>query len=101
MSRFNVSLIVRAKSQDSVHNPQVLKRRERRAEADQIKSFCFPARGEGGGGERERERVRCTGGKIKRLIGWRNVEESQHALPLKMVSSSWVWLEGPSYGMGS
>ena len=34
MSHFNVSLIVWARSQDSVHKPQFLKRRERRAEAD-------------------------------------------------------------------
>ena len=34
MSHFNVSLIVWAKSRDSVHKPQFLKRRERRAEAD-------------------------------------------------------------------
>ena len=34
MSHFNVSLIVWAKSQDSVHKPQFLKRREGRAEAD-------------------------------------------------------------------
>ena len=34
MSHFNVSLIVWVKSQDSVHKPQCLKRRERRAEAN-------------------------------------------------------------------
>ena len=34
MSHFNVSLTVWAKSQDSVHKPQFLKRRERRADAD-------------------------------------------------------------------
>ena len=37
MSHFNISLIVRAKSQDSVHKPQCFKRRERRAKADQTK----------------------------------------------------------------
>ena len=37
VSHFNVSLIVWAKSQDSVHKPQFLKRRERRAEADRTK----------------------------------------------------------------
>ena len=36
MSHFNVSAIAWAKSQDSVHKPQVLKRGERRAEADRI-----------------------------------------------------------------
>ena len=36
VSHFNVSLIVRAKSQDSVHKPRFLKRRERRAKADRI-----------------------------------------------------------------
>ena len=34
MSRFNVSLTAWAESQDSVYEPQFLKRRERRAEAD-------------------------------------------------------------------
>ena len=34
MRYLNVSLIVWAKPQESVHEPQVLKRRERRAEAD-------------------------------------------------------------------
>ena len=34
MRHFNVSLIVWAKSQDSVQKPQLLKKRERRAEAD-------------------------------------------------------------------
>ena len=37
VSHFNVSLIVWAKSQDSVHKPQYLKRRERTAEADRTK----------------------------------------------------------------
>ena len=37
MSHFNVSLIVWAKSQDSVHKPQFSKRRERRADADRTK----------------------------------------------------------------
>ena len=37
MSHFNVSLIVWAKSQDSVHEPQFLKIREKRAEADRTK----------------------------------------------------------------
>ena len=37
VSHFNISLIVWAKSQDSVHKPQFLKRRERRAEADRTK----------------------------------------------------------------
>ena len=37
MSHFNISLIVRAKLQDSVHKPQCFKRRERRAKADQTK----------------------------------------------------------------
>ena len=37
VSNFNVSLIVWAKSQDSAHKPQFLKRRERRAEADRTK----------------------------------------------------------------
>ena len=34
VSHFNVSLIVWAKSQDSVRKPQFFRRRERRAEAD-------------------------------------------------------------------
>ena len=37
VSLFNVLVIVRAKSQDSVHKPQFLKRRERRAEPDRTK----------------------------------------------------------------
>ena len=37
VSHFNVSLIVWARSQDSVRKPQFLKRRERRAEADRTK----------------------------------------------------------------
>ena len=37
VSHFNVSLIVWAKSQDSVHKPPFLERRERRAEADRTK----------------------------------------------------------------
>ena len=37
LSHFNVSLIVWTKSQDSVHKPQFLKRRERRAKADRTK----------------------------------------------------------------
>ena len=37
VSHFNVSVIVWAKSQDTVHKPIVLKRRERRAEADRTK----------------------------------------------------------------
>ena len=34
VSHFNVSLIVQAESQESVHKPQFLKRRERRAKVD-------------------------------------------------------------------
>ena len=41
MSHFNVSLIVWEKSQDSVHKPQFLKRRERRAEADRTEVFLL------------------------------------------------------------
>ena len=37
MKHFNVSLIVWAKSQDSAHKPQFLKRRERRDETDRTK----------------------------------------------------------------
>ena len=37
VSHFNVSWIVWAKSQDSVHKPHFLKRRERRSEADRTK----------------------------------------------------------------
>ena len=37
MSHFNVSLNEWAKSQDSVHKPQILERRERRAETDRTK----------------------------------------------------------------
>ena len=36
MSHFNVLLIVWAKSQDSFHKPQVLKRRERRADRTEV-----------------------------------------------------------------
>ena len=41
MSHFNVSLIVWAKSRDSVHKPQFLKRRERRAEADRTEALLI------------------------------------------------------------
>ena len=41
VSDFNVSLIVWAKSQDGVHKPQFLKRRERTAEADRTKVRLF------------------------------------------------------------
>ena len=37
VSHFNISLIVWAKPQDSVHKPQFLKRREKRAEEDGTK----------------------------------------------------------------
>ena len=39
VSHFNVSLTVWAKSQDSVHKPHFLSRKERRAEADRTKVF--------------------------------------------------------------
>ena len=41
-SRFNVSLIVRDKSQDSVHRPQLLKRKESRS-GFEPRSLCLPA----------------------------------------------------------
>ena len=41
VSHFNVSLTVWAKSQDGVHKPQFLKRRERTAEADRTKVRLF------------------------------------------------------------
>ena len=44
MSHFNVSLIVWAKSQDSVHKPPFLKRRERRDEADRTNIYKGTAR---------------------------------------------------------
>ena len=46
MSHFNVSLTAWSKSQDSVHKPYFLKRRERRAEADRTKVLLLtsPAR---------------------------------------------------------
>ena len=42
-SHFNISLIVReTKSQDSVHRPHILKRKERRREFEP-RSLCLPA----------------------------------------------------------
>ena len=41
-SHFNVSLIVKTKTQDSVHRPQLLKRKESRS-GFEPKSFCLPA----------------------------------------------------------
>jgi len=41
-SHFNVSLIVREKSQDSVHRPQLLKRKESQ-NGFELRSLCLPA----------------------------------------------------------
>ena len=86
VGHFNVSLIVWAKSQDSVRKPQFLKRRERRAEADRTEvllltsqvSKCLTARphrltrAKGGGGGLKLYVGFHRGGTntSSRLVGW-------------------------------
>ena len=89
MSQFNVSLIVWAKSQDSVHKPQFLKRKESRSRSNQGPSAYQPSAlplGHTGS-------LPSDGGAVKvYILGYKATEVAHSFYPLPVVC---VCLYGP------